>query len=115
MKKKILSAVFGLALVASLSGQALAAESSMVRVGDTPIQMDVAPQIIDGTMFVAYPYVVRALTAADLEASTIPNRTYDGTAKKTVRGTGIPQGAQVTVTWKEGEEEKKEELTADAA
>ena len=61
MKKKILSAVFGLALVASLSGQALAAESSMVRVGDTPIQMDVAPQIIDGTMFVAYPYVVRAL------------------------------------------------------
>lgn len=60
MKKKICSAAIGLALMVTLAGQAAAAEGPRVAVGDTLIEMTAQPDLIDGSTYVSYMFVVQA-------------------------------------------------------
>lgn len=66
----------------------------------------------DGTGTITGAYIVRALTADDLEATAIPNLVYNKGDRATVRVEGIPTGATVEVTWQEDGEPQSESYTA---
>lgn len=66
----------------------------------------------DGTGTITGDYIVRALTADDLEATAIPNLVYNKGDQVTVRVEGIPTGATVEVTWQEDGELQSESYTA---
>ncbi|MGI6030726.1 MAG: leucine-rich repeat protein [Eubacteriales bacterium] len=69
------------------------------------------------TATITGPYEVRSLKPEDLTVTSIPNLSYkgEGQSQATLLVTGLPAGAEVTVSWTENGQPKTETFTSDIA
>lgn len=71
---------------------------------------DYALEGSEGKGTITGDYIVRALRPEDLTATPKTNLVYNGEKRATATIGGLPQGAKVTVTWKEKGEERTETI-----
>lgn len=73
---------------------------------------DYALEGSEGKGTITGDYIVRALQPDDLTATPKTNLVYNGQEQATVTIGGLPQGAKVTVTWKENGQTKTETISS---